>query len=161
MVQTLNIIMLTSSEFYSLRAKLRNLNQAPDHRDLFIALYRYSWQPLFILWLQLNVSLYFLYSVIGRYIHSPTFHRSWSHNPAATLSLCLLSQQYQHASDLVYRLCASLESRLSVLLLMVLSSCELEITVNFLIEIDKLIQLIESPIFTCTAPLPFFMSPRY
>ena len=29
-------------------------------------------------------------------------------------------------------------------------SAEIEVTVDFLIEIDKLIQLIESPIFTCT-----------
>ena len=29
-------------------------------------------------------------------------------------------------------------------------SAELEVTVNFLIEIDKLVQLLESPIFTCT-----------
>lgn len=28
-------------------------------------------------------------------------------------------------------------------------SAEIEVTVDFLIEIDKLVQLIESPIFTC------------
>jgi len=31
----------------------------------------------------------------------------------------------------------------------VYSSAEIEVTVDFLIEIDKLVQLIESPIFTC------------
>ena len=30
-----------------------------------------------------------------------------------------------------------------------LSSAEIEVTVDFLVEIDKLVQLIESPIFTC------------
>lgn len=28
-------------------------------------------------------------------------HLSWSHNPVATLSLCLLSQNYSHACDIV------------------------------------------------------------
>ena len=28
-------------------------------------------------------------------------------------------------------------------------SAEIEVTVDFLIEVDKLVQLIESPIFTC------------
>jgi Domain of unknown function (DUF3434). len=30
-----------------------------------------------------------------------------------------------------------------------LSSAELEMTVNMLIQIDKLVQLLESPVFTC------------
>lgn len=34
-----------------------------------------------------------------------------------------------------------------------LSSAEIEVTVDFLIEIDKLVQLIESPIFTCKVQL--------
>ena len=29
-------------------------------------------------------------------------------------------------------------------------SAELEMTVNMLIQIDKLVQLLESPVFTCT-----------
>lgn len=32
-------------------------------------------------------------------------------------------------------------------------SAELEMTVNILIQIDKLVQLIESPVFTCKWPL--------
>lgn len=32
-------------------------------------------------------------------------------------------------------------------------SAELEITVNLLIQVDKLVQLIESPVFTCTIRL--------
>lgn len=31
-----------------------------------------------------------------------------------------------------------------------MSSAELEMTVNMLIQIDKLVQLLESPVFTCT-----------
>ncbi|KAF4520334.1 hypothetical protein B566_EDAN004394 [Ephemera danica] len=57
-------------------------------------------------------------------------YETWSHNPVATVSLCLLSQCYQHASVLIK------------------SFGELDITVEFLTEVDKLVQLIESPIFT-------------
>jgi vacuole morphology and inheritance protein 14 len=47
----------------------------------------------------------------------------------ATLSLCLLAQAYELASVLVQRF------------------AEVEITVGFLMQIDKLVQLLESPIF--------------
>eukprot|EP00004_Rigifila_ramosa_P026515 TRINITY_DN8295_c0_g1_i2.p1 TRINITY_DN8295_c0_g1~~TRINITY_DN8295_c0_g1_i2.p1 ORF type:complete len:751 (+),score=211.07 TRINITY_DN8295_c0_g1_i2:93-2255(+) len=57
-------------------------------------------------------------------------YRCWSHNAVATLSLCLLAQAYKHASELV------------------LTFAQLEVTVGFLIELDKLVQLLESPIFT-------------
>eukprot|EP01147_Barroeca_monosierra_P001251 gene1251-4460_t len=57
-------------------------------------------------------------------------YRSWSHNPIATLSLCILTQVYDHAADLLQEF------------------SELEITMPLLIEVDRLIQLIESPIFT-------------
>jgi len=53
----------------------------------------------------------------------------WCHNPVATLSLCLLAQAYDLASVLVQRF------------------AEVEITVGFLMQIDKLVQLLESPIF--------------
>ena len=32
---------------------------------------------------------------------------------------------------------------------MLVSSAELEITVQLLVQVDKLVQLIESPVFTC------------
>ncbi len=32
------------------------------------------------------------------------------------------------------------------------ASAELEMTVNMLIQIDKLVQLLESPVFTCNSP---------
>ncbi|KAJ3368456.1 hypothetical protein HDU91_000573 [Kappamyces sp. JEL0680] len=59
-----------------------------------------------------------------------SLYKSWCHNPIACFSLCLLSQAYEHASNL-----------------MTLFG-ELEITVAFLIQTDKLVQLIESPVFT-------------
>lgn len=54
----------------------------------------------------------------------------WCHNPVATVSLCLLTQNYAHASRLIRNFGS------------------LEVTVEFLIEIDRLVQLLESPIFT-------------
>ncbi|PSR93781.1 hypothetical protein PHLCEN_2v4676 [Hermanssonia centrifuga] len=59
-----------------------------------------------------------------------TLYRSWCHNAVAVFSLCLLAQAYEHASNL-----------LSIF-------ADLEITVQLLVQIDKLVQLIESPVFT-------------
>eukprot|EP00835_Amoeboradix_gromovi_P001811 NODE_91_length_21779_cov_0.171356.p1 type:complete len:599 gc:universal NODE_91_length_21779_cov_0.171356:18344-16548(-) len=57
-------------------------------------------------------------------------YKAWSHHPIALFSLLLICQLYEHACDV----------------LNIFS--EIEITVNFLIQLDKLVQLIESPIFT-------------
>lgn len=59
-----------------------------------------------------------------------TLYRSWCHNAVAVFSLCLLAQAYEHASNL-----------LSIF-------ADLEITVHMLVQVDKLVQLIESPVFT-------------
>lgn len=59
-----------------------------------------------------------------------TLYKSWCHNPVAVLSLCLLCQAYEHASNLVT------------------GFADLEINVQFLIQVDKLVQLLESPVFT-------------
>lgn len=94
MVETLNTILLTSSELFELRTKLKDL-KTEDSCLLFCCLYK-----------------------------------SWAHNPVATVALCLLTQNYSHVCDLI-RFFANLE-----------------VTVEFLTEIDKLVQLLESPIFT-------------
>ncbi|KAF8165594.1 vacuolar protein 14 C-terminal Fig4p binding-domain-containing protein [Crassisporium funariophilum] len=59
-----------------------------------------------------------------------TLYRSWCHNAVAVFSLCLLAQAYEHASNL-----------LTIF-------ADLEITVAMLVQVDKLVQLIESPVFT-------------
>ncbi|XP_076671409.1 protein VAC14 homolog [Andrena cerasifolii] len=94
MIQTLNVILLTSSELFDLRNKLKDLDSL-ESCELFKCLYI-----------------------------------SWCHNPVATVALCLLSQHYGHACNII----RSFEN--------------IEVTVEFLTEIDKLVQLIESPIFT-------------
>jgi Vacuolar protein 14 C-terminal Fig4p binding len=60
--------------------------------------------------------------------------KSWCQNAVATFSLCLLAQAYEQAYHLLQIF------------------AELEMTVNMLIQIDKLVQLLESPVFTCTSP---------
>ncbi|XP_059848504.1 protein VAC14 homolog isoform X1 [Hypanus sabinus] len=94
MVQTLNSILLTSTELFQLRNQLKDLHTM-ESCNLFCSLYR-----------------------------------SWCHNPVATVSLCFLTQNYKHAYDLIQKF------------------GDLEVTIDFLTEVDKLVQLIESPIFT-------------
>ncbi|KAH0619421.1 hypothetical protein JD844_000034, partial [Phrynosoma platyrhinos] len=77
-------------------------------------------------------------------------YRSWCHNPVTTVSLCFLTQNYKHAYDLIQKL---YPSRISM------HSGDLEVTVDFLIEVDKLVQLIECPIFTCKPPFLFLFQP--
>eukprot|EP01047_Picozoa_sp_COSAG01_P063488 COSAG01_NODE_8237_length_2860_cov_4.309308_2_plen_315_part_00 len=58
-------------------------------------------------------------------------YKSWCHNPVATFSLCLYAQAYRHAADLIP-----------------LFSDPRMTTVPFLVQIDKLVTLLESPVFT-------------
>ncbi|KAL0737411.1 hypothetical protein Bca4012_013621 [Brassica carinata] len=57
-------------------------------------------------------------------------YASWCHSPMAILSLCLLAQAYQHAYVVIQSL------------------VEEDINVKFLVQLDKLIRLLETPIFT-------------
>jgi vacuole morphology and inheritance protein 14 len=56
-------------------------------------------------------------------------YKSWCHNPAAVFSFCLLAQVYEHAYNLLGKFHM------------------IEVNVHFLMEIDKLVQLLESPVF--------------
>ncbi|CAA7394916.1 unnamed protein product [Spirodela intermedia] len=58
-----------------------------------------------------------------------SLYSSWCHSPMATVSLCLLAQAYQHASSVIQSL------------------GEEDINVKFLVQLDKLIRLLETPIF--------------
>ncbi|KAJ4901304.1 Protein VAC14-like protein [Raphanus sativus] len=57
-------------------------------------------------------------------------YASWCHSPIAIISLCLLSQAYQHASVVIQSL------------------VEEDMNVKFFVQLDKLIRLLETPIFT-------------
>lgn len=114
MVRTLHTILITSSELFDLRSQLKDIRNE-------VKLFGNS-----------------MYSLIGMSVEFQKsaslfqcLYKSWCHCPISTLSLCLLSQCYQHCSELV------------------LIFGDLEITVEFITEIDRLVQLIESPIFAC------------
>ncbi|XP_044752060.1 protein VAC14 homolog isoform X3 [Coccinella septempunctata] len=94
MVEHLNMILLTSSELFELRERLKYSYQKKDNFVIFICLYR-----------------------------------TWRFNAAATVALCFLTQHFECACNIIKLL------------------GDMEITVNFLTEIDKFVQLIESPIF--------------
>ncbi|EKC97889.1 hypothetical protein A1Q2_07892 [Trichosporon asahii var. asahii CBS 8904] len=59
-----------------------------------------------------------------------SLYKSWCHNAVAAFALCLLAQAYEHASNVLQIF------------------AELELTVPLLVQIDKLVMLIESPVFT-------------
>nr|CAB3496619.1 unnamed protein product [Digitaria exilis] len=59
-----------------------------------------------------------------------SLYASWRHSPMATISLCLLAQAYSHASCVIQ------------------SMGEDDINVKFLVQLDKLIRLLETPVFT-------------
>ncbi|KAH6790389.1 ARM repeat superfamily protein [Perilla frutescens var. frutescens] len=58
-----------------------------------------------------------------------SLYASWCHSPMAIISLCLLAQTYQHASTVIQSL------------------VEEDINVKFLVQLDKLIHLLETPTF--------------
>ncbi|GAB4840443.1 PtdIns(3,5)P(2) sythesis regulation factor [Ancistrocladus abbreviatus] len=58
-----------------------------------------------------------------------SLYASWCHSPMAIISLCLLAQAYQHVSTVIQSL------------------MEEDINVKFLVQLDKLIRLLETPIF--------------
>ncbi|KAL7586671.1 hypothetical protein Lser_V15G37282 [Lactuca serriola] len=58
-----------------------------------------------------------------------SLYASWTHSSMAIISLCLLAQAYQHASCVIQSL------------------TEEDINVRFLVQLDKLINLLETPIF--------------
>jgi vacuole morphology and inheritance protein 14 len=58
-----------------------------------------------------------------------SLYRCWTHNAVATFSLCLLAQAYHISANLIQKF------------------ADADITVGFLMQVDKLVQLLESPIF--------------
>jgi vacuole morphology and inheritance protein 14 len=117
MVQTLNLILLTASELHDLRSIL-------SKSFLFLPSQsnpeKYS---------QMNGSKQKNAVEESLRVFVILF-RCWSHNPVATFSLCLLAQAYDLSFALVKRF-----------------SQMQDVSVGFLMQIDKLVYLLESPIF--------------
>lgn len=59
-----------------------------------------------------------------------SLYSSWSHSAGAVLSLCFLAGAYSHACDVIT------------------SYAHLPMGVEVLVQIDRLVQLLETPIFT-------------
>ena len=102
MVQNLNTILVNASELSGLRKRLKRLD--------------------------LNVGLFYFKD--GAELFS-TLYKAWCHNQVAVFTLCILSQSYEHAFNIINVI-----------------GCEFDITVGVLVQFDKLVQLIESPVFT-------------
>ena len=89
-----------------------------------------------------------------------SLYRSWCHNPVAVFALCLLAQAYEHASNLLQILYVAMPHLCRGALLGSLvadrTSADLELTVSLLVQMDKLVMLIESPVFLSTF-VPLFL----
>jgi len=72
-----------------------------------------------------------------------TLFKPWCHNAVATISLCFLAQAYEQAYNLMQIF------------------GDLEMTIDVLIQIDKLVQLIESPVFFTYLRLQLLEPERY
>jgi len=94
MVQTLNLIMLTSPELFELRNLIKQTLSNTKAQKVFCTLFG-----------------------------------TWCYNPVSAVCLCLMAQCYELGASLVFRL------------------ADQDITIGFLMQMDKLVQLIESPIF--------------
>lgn len=64
------------------------------------------------------------------------------------LSPCVFLPKHTNKPTTFFKYCKLLD--VPCLLILTMPSAELEMTVNMLIQIDKLVQLLESPVFTCT-----------
>ena len=87
MVETLSTILLTSSELFELRSKLKDLS-ASDSCQLFCCLYQ----------VKMRILRNFR-KVLHENICCPV--QTWCHSQVSTLSLCLLAGCYSHAGDIV------------------------------------------------------------
>lgn len=124
MVQTLNLILLTANEVAPLRSALRKALYKPNDSTGKI--------PNFPTNNKINDSTgetSFSLLEEGNFELFEALFNCWSHNPVSTLSLCFLAECYPLTERLVARF------------------SEIEMSVGFLMQIDKLIQLLESPIF--------------
>jgi vacuole morphology and inheritance protein 14 len=130
MVQTLNLILLTASELHDLRSILSKSfvitpdsenndgNKKQGHGSTQLQLKHKQWSRQKKNFIEDSLKVFVI------------LFRCWSHNPVATFSLCLLAQAYDLSFSLVKRF-----SKMD------------DVSVGFLMQIDKLVYLLESPIF--------------
>lgn len=120
MVQTLNLILLTASELHDLRTILSRSflpRSLIDNDDENDSRSDERGMPPSLV------------PADGAKVFASLYH-CWCHNPVATFSLCLLAQAFDLSFALVKRF-----------------SVMEDVSVGFLMQVDKLVQLLESPIF--------------
>ena len=117
MVQTLNLILLTASELHDLRGILSRSFVPLPDIDARANETSASIRKKVVL-AEDNLKVFVI------------LYRCWCHSPVASFSLCLLAQAYDLSFALVKRF----------------SEME-DVSVGFLMQIDKLVYLLESPIF--------------
>jgi vacuole morphology and inheritance protein 14 len=123
MVQTLNLILLTASELHDLRSTLsKSFQKTNDSAATSDSISNTENNKD-------NAEPSDDENDDGLKVFVTLFH-CWCHNPIATFSLCLLAQAYDLSFALVKRF-----SEMS------------NVNVGFLMQIDKLVQLLESPMF--------------
>ena len=130
-VQMLNIILLTARELEPLRIKLRNC-EGVALRDGSTKSSGAVSSKLFSSSNNSNNNGSNKTSNTQRSESRSLFtvlYNSWCHSPVSALSLCFLAQAYDLASVLINHFAKA------------------EISVSFLMQVDKLVQLLESPIF--------------
>ncbi len=126
MIQTLNLILLTAAELHNLRKLLEGsfsgkssvVQLSSKSVKLALSYGRPSSAPDGKMEAKNE----------GAQVFASLFH-CWCNNPVSTFSLCLLARAYDLAFALVKKF------------------SQLEVTVGFLMQIDKLVHLIESPVF--------------
>lgn len=96
MVRTLNTILLTTSELFELRMRLKDITNKVTTKHIM------ELDPIdsSSFWLFANHNTICIHPKESKELFK-CLYMSWAHCPVSTLSLCLLGQCYQHASQLV------------------------------------------------------------
>lgn len=123
MVELLNLLLLTAVELADFRDSLRGCAAGYTKASTTSAVA--ASQPLGRLSTALGVPA----SPTGVFL---SLYETWVQNPIAALALCLLTQAYELADRIV------------------LALGEVAVTLGLLMQVDKLVQLIESPVFLHT-----------
>ncbi len=132
MIQTLNLILLTASELHHLRKLLEssfantstvgyNPSTFPKSNNTTTTMFNHYGRPT-------SGGMKMEARNEGAEVFASLFH-CWCNNPVSTFSLCLLARAYDLAFALVKKF------------------AEFELTVGFLMQVDSLAHLLESPVF--------------
>ena len=132
-MQTLNLVLLTANELIEVKTRLRNLN-SPQSRELFSKLYRSNRAADFCFRFRCLITLQVLVPQRSSRVQLVSAFSS-------------LRARFKSRGGDVRNNCLSPPHVALLVCSLAIFSAEFEITVNTLMEIDKLVQLLESPVF--------------